>query len=316
MNVIFGSGIVGLLAKLILGPEWKVIPFHRSRFFSWNPALDDNFIIHDDEILPFIKEITSSIGQPQIFPYKRSWSIGGELINQYDSGICQDWLHKIFGNDVPPQASIYMRDRMNIYVYDVRVNELYFNLVNSNIDLLRAELEKGPITEIGNHYYIRNGVREDFNKAVSTIPLDALCKLMNIDINLPAKSLHYIHLETSDLDFEGANQLFVVDQIFDFWKATNIAPNRYMLYFHNDVVNYGVYLMNFIKKFDILDGTAMERAIPLGPMPNMSKIEEQAGIFCVGTYAQWDWCADVGSNILRLIRYANRNNAPQQMKSI
>lgn len=315
MNVIFGSGVVGLLAKMMLGPEWKVIPFHRSRFFSWNPALDDNFIIHDDEILPFIKEITTLIGQPKIFPYKRSWSIAGELVNQFDSGACQDWLYKIFGNNIPPHASIYMKDRMNLYVYDVRVNQLYFDLVNANIGLLRAEAEKGPVTEIGPHYYVRNGVREDFDKAISTIPLDALCELMNIEVNLPARNLHYIHLETEDLDFEGANQLFVVDKIFDFWKVTNVAPNRYMLYFHNDVVNYGVYLMNFIKKFEILDGTAMERAIPLGSIPSIPRIE-QAGIFCVGAYAQWDWCADVGSNILRLIRYAGRGNKPQQMKSI
>lgn len=316
MNVIFGSGIVGLLARLILGPDWKVVPFHRSRFFSWNPALDDNFIIHDDEILPFIKELAPVIGQPRIYPYKRSWSIGGELYNKYDSGLCHDWLHKIFGVNAPPQASVYMKDRMDLFVYDIRVNQLYFDLVNSHLELLKSESDKGMVTEIGPHYFIRNGKREDFDKAVSTIPLNALFKLMNITNELKAKSLHYVHLETQELDFEGANQLLVVDKIFDFWKVTNVAPNRYLLYFHNDAINYGAYLMNFIKKFEILDGTAIENAIPIGPMPNLSNLEQQAGIFCVGSYAQWDWCADVGSNILRLLRYSGRGNKPQVMKSI
>lgn len=316
MNVIFGSGVVGLLAKLILGPEWKVIPFHRSRFFTWNPALDDNFVISDDELDPFIKEITSSVGAPQVFTYRRAWSIGGELFHQFDQGACDDWLRKIFGNDVPPHASAYMKDRMDLSVYDIRVNRLYYSLVEAHIDELKAEAAKGMVTEIGPHYYIRNGVREDFDNAISTIPLDALCKLMDIEINLPSKSMHYVHLQTKDLNFEGVNQLLVVDQIFDFWKATNIAPDRYLLYFHNDVVDYGVYLMNFIQHFEILDGTAVENAIPMGPMPKLSNIEEEAGIFCVGSYAQWDWCADVGSNILRLIRYSNRGNKPQGMHTI
>lgn len=316
MNVIFGSGVVGLLAKLILGPEWKVIPFRRSRFFSWNPALDDNFIIRDDELDPFIKDITEAIGPPQTFVYRRAWSIQGQLMHQFDDSICNDWLNKIFGTQVPPQAPIYMKNRMDISVYDVRVNELYFSLVNNFKEDLKVEAAKGDITEIGPHYYIRNGVREDFDKAVSTVPLNALCDLMNIEIDLPSKNLNYIHLETGDLDFEGANQLLVVDPIFDFWKATNIAPNRYLLYFHKDVVDYGIYLMNFIRKFEILDGTMVENAIPLGPMPRLSNIEEEAGVFCVGSYAQWDWCADVGSNILRLLRYASRGNKPQEMQQV
>lgn len=316
MNVIFGSGVVGLLAKLVLGPDWKIIPFKRSRFFSWNPALDDNFIIGDDELDPFIKDITKSIGNPQRFLYKRAWSVGGELIHRFDSGICSDWLHKVFGSNVPPQASVYMKDRMDVPVYDIRVNKLYISLVNNFINELKEEDAKGSVTEIGPHYYIRNGIKEEYDKAISTIPLNVLCDLMSIDISLPSRNIHYIHLETDKLDFEGVNQLLVVDPIFDFWKATNIAPNRYLLYFHNDVVNYGVYLMNFIERFEIIDGTMIENAIPVGPMPKLSNIENEAGIFCVGSYAQWDWCADVGSCILRLLKYANRGNKPQEMRSI
>lgn len=316
MNVVFGSGIVGLLAKLILGPKWKIIPFHRSRFFSWNPALDDNFIIHDEEILPFIKEITSTIGRPVTYQYNRAWSVGGILIHQFNEDICRDWLHKIFGNNPPPQAHLYMRNRINMQVYDIRANQLYFDLMNQYLPEIKSEAEKGTVTEIGAHYFIRNGVREDFDKAVSTIPLDALLKLMKNNIDLPSKTTHYIHIETEDLDFEGANQILIADSMFDFYKATNIAPKRYLLYFQNDVVNYGLYLMNFIKKFEILDGTSIEKAIPIGQAPNMTNIEENAGIYCVGSYAQWDWCADVGSNILRLLRYNNRGNEAQKPQSI
>jgi hypothetical protein len=174
---------------------------------------------------------------------------------------------------------------------------------------LQEEAAKGPVTEVGDHYFIRGGVRHEFDKAVSTIPLDALCKLMNTDAQLPAKDVHFLHIQTKDLDFEGFNQTFVVDPIFSFYKAVNIAPGRFLIYCHEDIPNPGVYFMSFISKFEILDGTSIERAIPMGPMPNLSAVEA-AGITCVGSYAQWDWCADVGSNILRLIRFANRGNKP------
>lgn len=315
MNVIFGSGVVGLLAKIILGPDWKVIPFAKSRFFSWNPALDDNFIITDPELDPLIKDMTRQIGPPTTFPYKRSWSIGGELINTFQKDLCDDWLYKIFGADLGSQVPVYMQDRLNLQIYDVRVNQLYYQLVNTFHDELTAESSKGPVTEIGSGYYVQGGQRHEFQQAVSTIPLDALYKLMGYSHNLQYRAIHYCHVETENLDFEGNNQVLVVDGSFDFFKVTNIAKNRYLFYFHNNVENFGIYLMNFISGFDIIDGTMIENAIPLGSMPNLSHLE-QSGIYCVGSYAQHDWCADVGSNILRLLRYSHRDNKPATMKPI
>lgn len=308
MNIIFGSGIVGLLAKLLLGPSWTVVPFYRSRFFSFNPALDDNFIIHDDDIEPFVKDLTHEI-KPQTFPYRRAWSIQGHLLETWDASVCRDWLFKVFGTDPPPQSEPYYRDRMTLRVYDIRINEIYRHLVNQFMPDLKVEAEKGQVTEVGDHYFIRNGVRCDFDRAISTIPLDALCKLMNSNVQLPAKDAHYLHIKTDSLDFEGFNQALVVDQMFSFYKATTIAPGRYMIHCHEDIPNPGVYFMSLLSSFEIIDGTSIERAIPMGLMPNLSAVE-QAGITCVGSYAQWDWCADVGSNILRLIRYANRGNKP------
>ena len=311
MNVIFGSGVVGLLAKHMLGPSWTVIPFYRSRFFSFNPALDDNFIISDDEI----KELTG-VMRPQTFLYRRAWSIQGQLVSQWDDGLCSDWLTKIFGLNPPPQAKLYYRDRMDLHVYDLRINEIYQQLVNQYKPDLEEESKKGEVTEVGDHYFIRGGIRHDFDKAISTIPLDALSKLMNANVDLPAKNMHFLHIKTEDLDFEGFNQTFVTDPIFSFFKATNIAPGRFMIHCHEDIPDPGVYFMSFMQKFEILDGTSIERAIPMGPMPNLSAVEA-AGITCIGSYAQWDWCSDVGSNILRLIRYANRGNKPlDKLKSI
>jgi len=307
MNVIFGSGIVALLAKKILGSSWKIIPFYRSRFFSFNPAIDDNFIIHDKQLEPFI---TALYGHPlPVYVYKRGWSIGGQIIKEYDTGLCKDWLTKLFGTDIPPQSEVYHANRMNLFVYDLRVNELYQTLVNENIEELKTEAAKGEISQIGQHHFIRNGKREDFDLAVSTIPLHALCSLMKVEAKLPYKSLHYLHIETESLNFEGFNQLLVVDNIFSFYKATNVAKNRFLIYCHEEIPNPGVYFMGFLSKFDIIDGTSLENALPTGQIPKLDNLD-QAGIYCVGSYAQHDWCMDVGSCALRLLKYAQREFKP------
>jgi hypothetical protein len=250
MKVIFGSGIVGLLARCIMGPEWTVVPFKRSRFFSWNPALDDNFIISDKEIEPFLQSLYPSLN-PLAYEYKRAWSIQGHIYPEFDASICSDWLDKIFGPNQPQHASLYYKDRMKFGIYDIKINQLYFTLVNMFLEDLKREDSLGPVTEIGKNYFVRNGTKQEFDKAISTIPLDALCSLMSIDFKLNANPVHYLHIATKDLDFEGFNQLLVCDPSIDFFKVTNVAQDQYLVYFLRDVNNYGMYMMNFIQNFEI-----------------------------------------------------------------
>jgi hypothetical protein len=315
VNVVFGSGVVGLIAKTLLGVDWKVIPFYRSRFFSFNPALDDNFIIRDEKIDGCVRDLLQAAGVP-MFIYRRAWSVRGELVTNWDRGLCRDWLMKICGSQIPPQSEIYLADRMNLFVYDIRVNQLYQRLMQVYTEELTREAAKGAVTEIGDHYFIRNGIREDFDNAVNTIPIHALYKLLGVTgQQLPSKTLHYLHVQTTSLDFEGANQVLVVDPLFSFFKVTNLAPDRYLFYFHEEVHNPGVYFMPFMKSFDILDGTSIEHALPLGSSPKLDWLEEK-GVFCVGSYAQWDWCMDMGSCILRLVRYAQRGFKPFKRKVV
>ena len=307
MNVIFGSGIVGLLARMILGDSWTIIPFYKSRFFSFNPALDDNFIICDDKIDPFVKDLSNTIGLSK-YLYTRAWSINGSIYKEWDKLLCNDWLSKIFGYRAPSQAEPYYSSRMNLTVYDLRVNELYEKLLQQYGDDLKREASKGLVESIGDHYFIRGGVRYDFNNAVSTIPLNVLLNLANISHNLESKPVYYFHIRTDHLDFEGFNQLLVVDNSFSFFKATNVAPGRYLIYAHEDIHNPGMYFMPFMRDFDLLDGTTIDGVLPLGDIPKVNL--DKFGIFCVGSYAQWDWCMDVGSCILRIINYSGRGNKP------
>jgi len=306
MNIILGSGIIGLLARFMLGPQWKVIPFYRSRFFSFSPALDDNYIIRDERLDEFINDISKR--DVPIHLYNRSWSFSGQLFKQYNSELFDLWLHKIFGHDVPSQSKVGFSDKMNFFVYDIRLNQLYQSLTIEYLDELKAEDSLGKVTEIGDHYLIRGGQRIDFDNMVSTIPLDVLMKLCNYNNNFKSKTLHYLHVETDDLDFEGANQVLVADQEIDFFKVTNIARSRYLFYCNNEIVNPGIYLMQFMQKFEIIDGTSINNVIPMGQIPDLNELEKRNGIFCVGSSAQWDWCMDISSCILRLMKYSQRGN--------
>jgi hypothetical protein len=307
-NIILGSGIVGLLAKTLL-PTWKVIPFARSRFFSFNPAIDDNFIIRSESIDDPIADICG--GKPKVYPYRRSFDVSGHLYGKYDKGICNDWLIKVFGSKVPQQIEPYFNKQMDLQIYDLRINQLYADLMERHLPELKAENEKGKITEIGDHYIVRNGVREEFDNAVSTIPLTALNKLVGITQDLPSKTVHLLHVQTEALDFEGYNQTLVVDPMFSFYKVTNVAPTRYLFFCHEEISQPGPYLMMLLKNqaFDILDGTSVSDYLTLGPIPKLDHLE-QKGLYNVGSYAQWDWCMDVGSCVLRLVRYAQRGFKP------
>ena len=74
MNAILGSGLIGMLARDILGDGWTLIPVGRSRFYSFQPALADNYIAIDETINEYMKRFTFL---PLI--HKTAFSLGGEL---------------------------------------------------------------------------------------------------------------------------------------------------------------------------------------------------------------------------------------------
>lgn len=314
MKYIFGSGLIGLLARFILGPEWTVIPFYKSRFFSFNPALDDNYIIRDDRLDEFVKDLGRIYPNKNYYVYKRVWSVGGQLFQEYDKSLLESWLGKVFGSNVPSQSEAYFSKKMNMFVYDIRANHLYELLLKEYMEDLRRENALGKVTEVGENYFIRNNKRYDFDNLVNTIPLDSILDLMKIKNDLKSKTLHYIHVQSTNLDFEGANQVLVADELIDFYKVTNIAPNRYLFYCHNDINDPGIYLMNYMKDFDILDGTSIANVIPMGEIPKIAEMERY-GIFNIGSSAQWDWCMDLSSCILRVMKYAQRGFKKQDTKS-
>jgi hypothetical protein len=239
------------------------------------------------------------LGTTPNYMYKMSYSVLGQL-ETHSQPLCDAWLGKIFGSNVPPQAPPYMKSRTGFFVYNLHINKLYETLQNK----YDAELEqnsKATVTNIGDHFYEAGGKRFDFDAAISTIPINKLNELCSANAQLETKQVWYYHIKTPDLDFEGANQVLTVDPEFIFYKVNNVAKNRYIFHCLQDIPVPGPYFMQFMNRFDILDGTTIEDVIPVGPKPNIKHIN-RLGISCVGAHAEHDWCADVGSNIMTLLR--------------
>lgn len=312
MKVILGSGLIGLLARKILGPSYKLVPFAKSRFYSYNPALQDNYLTYNERYYDIIKPYLTSMHR---HPYKVAWSIGGMLHNSYDDGLCQDWLAKVFGKHVPPHSSAVLKSRFSFEVCDIRLNQLYGILMKEYEEEIQKSLAFGEPIGIkdGSIQFAKASI--DYETIISTIPLDILGRLLGTPFNLPATDLHYLHVQTNKLDFEGHHQTLVVDPIFDFYKVTAVAPNRYLFYFHKPQENPGIYLLSIIgQDFDILEGTSIARALPGGQQPDLSGLEE-IGIFPIGATAQWDWCLDAGSAMLRILNFANTGHTVRFKRS-
>lgn len=305
-NIIFGSGIVGLMAKRILSGNWTIVPFSKSRYYSFAPPLADNFISRDKEIDEPINEMT---GSNDIGLYKRCYSDNGRLITSHNDTALQLWLFKIFGDKILTHAQSYFSQRLSISVYKTHVSTLYSKLQEIYLPELKLEANKGAVTEIGPHYFMRGSERVDFDNAITTIPLSAMCKLARVNVDLHAKNEYLTLVQSKLIDLEGSNQSFVVDNIIDFYKVTEVSRGFYLFHFLSDIKNIGAYLLPIINNADIIDGTMIAESIPSDDIPDLSWLENW-GIYSIGSHAQWDWCADVGSNLLRLVRYAKRGYKP------
>lgn len=300
-NFILGSGVTGLLAKMILGQDWEIIPFGKSRFYSWKTPLDDNYIIHDSDIDDFVRtELKAAL----VRMYSVAFSVQGKLTFQYDQALSTVWGMKIFGDDIPGVHDLVMKSRMTYGVYDgLQTNVIYKTLMEQYFKDLA---NKPKLTAINGRTLVVGDQQLTYDKVVSTIPLNTLLGYLGYDHNLKSKNIYYHHIHTPDLNFEGANQVLVVDNAFSFYRVINHAPNQYVFYGTDDIPKPGMYFQTIIgNNFDIIEGTMIKDALPVGERPDMS-ILENSGIYCIGKHAEWDYWCDLGSCIMRLLKLANR----------
>lgn len=306
MKIILGSGLIGLLARKILGPSYKIVPFGKSRFYSFNPALQDNYLAVNDRYGDIVKEYCSS---DRLFNYKVAWSVGGQLLSNYDDGLCEDWLKKTNPHGVPGHLKSVIKNRLQFEVYDIRLNQLYSKLQEEFKSEIEAGLQIGDPRKIvdGTIQFQRSSI--DYETIISTIPLPELNKLLSKNEHLPSTDVHFLHVQSGKIDLEGFSQVLVTDSHIDFFKVTALAPNRYLFYFHKDMRDPGLYLLHIIgQDFDILEGTSISNAIPGGELIKHQKLND-IGIVPIGASAEWDAAVDAGSAILRILNFADTGHA-------
>lgn len=287
---ILGSGLAGLLARDILGGEWTIVPFTRSRFFTFTPALDDNYIIRDDSINEYVsKYATIPLVHKSVFSY------GGQLT--YNHALCVDqWLNKVYGPGYDGRLKPYLKSRSEVWGCGNCIS-IYHDLMNRYKDEIAANINKfNNVSKINDHELIANNVSYEADAIVSCIPLYKLYELMSINIALDSADVWYYHLRTDCLDFEGATNMLVVDDAIDFHKVVKLDEINYIFMSKSRILYPGQYFMAFMKKFDLVGEVCVKRAIPCGIVP-----DQLTDVVCIGKTAAWDDCLDIGSCIKRLL---------------
>lgn len=295
MKIILGGGLVALLARDILGPSWTIIPVGRSMYYSFTPPLADNYIVKDTTIDDYMGQYTYA----PIYT-KTAFSVAGELTHNANIGI-QQWLSKVYGDNIPPHADPYWRSHMEYFAYG-DCCEIYRTLQDRYKDELIKNNEKwGKLITIKDHIVNTNNGSVEYDSMISAIPLYSLLDLLGITINLPSKDLWCYHLASDAFDFEGATHVLVSDPHIDFHRVTQLDNNNYVFYSSMEIIRPAILFMAMAKKFDLIGETQVPRAIPCGPIANIQAIKD-AGITCIGKTASWDDCMDIGSCCKRLLR--------------
>lgn len=299
-NYILGSGLISFIAKELF-PSYEIIPVGKSRYFRYEVATCDDYIICNDKIDDFMKDMSIK-SQVQFIPmfFKRALSVEGQLIFNKHPAFFKNWEYKLYndnGNELCERLT-----KMEFFTYNLSSTQLFGYLENKHKQSFKEFVVKNDrllnIYTENKRIITKNQILE-YDNIISTIPLNILCKYCSMDVDLESIDLHTFVLETDAIDFEGASELLVVDQGIEFYKCTKIGKRAYQFFSNHEISNLGQYMSLVLKNFNLLSGTVVKFAIPLGD-PNYYKIFNNYGIHCVGSNAQWDDMMDVASCIIRL----------------
>lgn len=298
---ILGSGLTGLLARHILGGDWQLIPFRRSRFYSTRPVLGDNYILQSDDMDTVLDGLEFHPGTKQLI---RAFSIAGQLVFSEQSFAKGAYINKLFGDAKHPAASPLTK--MTLTVYQTQALELYLALLARYLDDIRTSSSThGQLLSMSEHHIKTEKSELDFEKVVSTIPLDVLLAHNGNKTVLPARDIWYYHIKSPTTNLEGAKEALVADDLIDFHKVTHVGPQEYLFHSLREIVTPVAYFKSILgARFDLLNRTSVANAIPIGPPPDLRQLES-VGVYPVGDHGQWDHYMDVTSCLNRIRKISN-----------
>jgi len=303
MKFILGSGLIGHIAKDIY-PEYEFIPFGRSRFYSYFPPLGENYIVANSKIEEYISKFSNILPTTRFF--KRGFSIAGEIT--YADWASDLYIAKLYGNQ-PIAKKLLAKSVFGIYS-GITPTTLFMELSRKYIKDTLSDLNKyGDLNSIdlNNHLIHTSTGTFEYDDIISTIPLDVLLQYTGAKHTLKSRTGYLYMVETSSLDFEGADELLVCDEHFDFYSCTNLDGNEYIFRSFSEL-NHD-YLGAFMKEFKMVNSTKIDGYIPVEKPPDLSWLIDQ-NILPVGSLARWDDFYDVSTSILTLLNFgrtAKRN---------
>ena len=304
MNYIIGSGLVAFLAKHML-PDWEIIPSGKSRFFQYDVATCDGYVIYNDTVLDVVRSILIGCSNditPLMSPmmFKRAISFGGELVFNRNEALLSQWLRKVYGADAP--AYSFELFPTEFFVYGMSAMSMFRALEQKSLASFRKSIERQEsiVSVYPQEKYIRTSHRElEYDKCISTVPLDAFLKWCGMPEKLYARDMHTCLIQTNKIDFEGASEALIADQEIDFYKCTRISRDLYQFFSVIEIPQVAHYISLMVPEFDIVSGTCVKNAIPVGKRPGLTTLEK-LGVYCVGSTAQWDDFMDITSCLMRL----------------
>jgi len=299
-NVILGGGVIGLLAAEMF-PAAIIIPFGKSRYYYYDPCLEDNHIIWNDLSYDIVSRLF-----PDSIPmrFKSGINYCGEFLWYPIPMAKRSIINKLYdkGDEHPHAEKLF--DNLEPLVHSISTKNLYNGLVRSHYERIEKDLklygQSVKSIDIHNKTIATSENKiVDYDNIISTIPVYALMKYMGDRSDLDAKNIFYTHVASMDIDMEGANLMWVSDSHIDFFKVIEIYQNNYV--FQSFVPLNEEYIKLFGKDAKIINNTGIEGAFPMGPPPDLGELGDY-GIYRVGTNAQWDYFMCVSSCMNRLVK--------------
>ena len=301
-NIILGSGLIGKIAKDIF-PDYRFVPFGKSRFYGWNcPLAEDYISVHESahEYVDRFKSDFRLIGL-ETREYKRPFSVSGQLI--YSSNIpnltSNPYLLKVYGQS--PELLQKLVSNTMFGVYNDVTPSFIFNKLNFDEEISADFGEFGKLVHVDleNHILRTEKRTIEYKHIISTIPLDALTKFSGVDGELESRDVFFYLIRTNSLDLEGADQVLVVENDIDFYSVSELGPSGLYLFKSFRELSDG-YLKMFLSKYEVVQKTVVKNYIPIGDVDK--SIFESNDVDLVGSLARWDDFFDVGACINKLMK--------------
>lgn len=298
MNVILGGGVTALFARDILGPQWSIVPIGRSLYYSFDPPLDNNYIIRDDTTDDYLRGMSTPVFVKTVF------SIEGHLLE--NDTFLNEWLAKKYGDNMPSQAPDYWKHHLGNFAY-FGVTELYRKLQTKYRDELLENSKYGQVISMDLHNRLlkMDGGVIEYENLINTIPMHVILEKTNIQYSIDRRNMWCYHVRTRDIDLEGAMNALIVDPSIDFYQASKIGNEDYIFKSTSEVARPGAIFMAMFKSCELISETTVPDAIICGSVPQIPEFAA-AGITNMGS-GVGDDVLDLGSSLKRIIKFSRSN---------